>query len=315
MHRTAADDETLVAREIGIPLVAGGYGTVLADPPWSFSDKGSRAAPDWKQAPIYSTMRAEDILSLPVDVIAAPRAHLYVWTTDAHLPLALNCMREWGFAFKKILVWVKRNLATTPIRCDAPAAEGELVGEDEFTTVRGPLQIGMGHYYRSAKEIVLFGVRGGGTLAVKNLPDVFEAPRTRHSRKPDKLHEWAEIASPGPRIELFARRSREGWEAWGDQFPGHDAYLRALEKERARQASLRAGGAKRRAAKRERVDWEALVQGVSQWPARCAECERMVTQGESVWYIPDASVSVCWGCREAREQVDGGAADGAAAPF
>jgi N6-adenosine-specific RNA methylase IME4 len=173
-----------------------GFGTIIADPPWSFSDKGSRIAPDWKGRPRYAVMRPEDILALPVEAtLAASSGHLYLWTTDSHLELALQVVRAWGYTYKKAIVWVKRRPG-------------------------GPLQIGMGHYYRSAKELCLFATRGGAKARIHNIPDVFEAPRGEHSVKPDVIHEWAERLSPGPRIELFARRHRLGWQAWGDQLTG-----------------------------------------------------------------------------------------------
>lgn len=175
-----------------IPTAAGGWGTILIDPPWSFSDKGSRAAPDSKAAFKYPTMSAPEIRAIPLGAAGAPRSHLYCWTTEVHLELALECVRAWDYTFKKALVWVKRGPS-------------------------GKIQIGMGHYYRTAKELCLFATRGGAPAAVHNLPDVFEAPRTKHSQKPEQVHRWAEQLSPGPRLEVFARREVPGWTCWGNQ--------------------------------------------------------------------------------------------------
>lgn len=277
-----------VLKELGFPLVEGGFGTILADPPWSFSDKGSRIAPDWKESPLYSTMGAKEILDLPVDLLAAPAAHLYIWTTDVHLPLALNCMTAWGFVFKKVLVWVKRRAVTLPIRAEEDPTE--------FSVMRGPLQIGMGHYYRSVKEICLFGTRGRAPAQVHNLPDVFEAPRTQHSRKPETLHEWAELLSPGPRLELFARRSREGWEAWGDQFPGHDAHTRLMGRIHQFRREARAVTKATRARKRALIRWEKLEECMSHWGGTCAQCRAVICPGDPVHYMIDEPVNVCHDC-------------------
>jgi hypothetical protein len=47
---------------------------------------------------------------------------------------------------------------------------------------------------------------------------VISAPRCEHSRKPDEAYEIIERMYPGlPRIELFARGRRPGWDAWGNQ--------------------------------------------------------------------------------------------------
>ncbi len=276
-------------KELGFP--AGQFGTILADPPWSFYDKGSRIAPDWKESNLYSTMTAREILDLPVDLIAADRAHCYIWTTDSHLQLALNCMQQWGFVYKKTLVWVKRRSAVAPLACKC--------GDPEcFEVSNGPLQIGMGHYYRSVKELVLFGTRGKCPAAVHNLPDVFEAQRTQHSVKPDNVHRWAEKLSPGPRIELFARRSQPGWEAWGDQFPGHDAYLRSVQAVNRHRMEIRAGQAKRIAKRRAKIRWENLEEGSSRWGGRCAECRGQIAPGDPVHYLIDEPVSVCRPCVE-----------------
>ena len=40
------------------------------------------------------------------------------------------------------------------------------------------------------------------------------APRTIHSEKPGKLMDEAELVSHPPRLEMFARRQRLGWDAW-----------------------------------------------------------------------------------------------------
>lgn len=273
--------------EIGFPSVGGGYGTIVADPPWSFDDKGSRVAPDWKDHKIYDTMDAEEIFDLPVDLIAAENAHLYLWTTDVHLPLALNCVERWGFTYKKVLVWVKRRAPTAPVLC--------VCGEPEV--LRGPQQIGMGHWFRSAKELCLFAVKGKAPGAIHNLTDVFEYPRTQHSRKPDTLLEWAEKMSPGPRIELFARRARAGWEAWGDQFPGHDDFLIALAKAnefRRKGKETEAKKARRQAKVLKRLP--EMVEGASRWAARCAVCQRTIASGDLMRYLPDDSVKICAIC-------------------
>lgn len=277
-------------KEIGFP--EGKFGTVILDPPWSFSDKGSRVAPDWKESNLYNTMSAREILDLPVDLLAADQAHCYVWTTDVHLPLALNCLQHWGFVYKKTLVWVKRRSAVAPISC----TDADLAGE--FEVSNGPLQIGMGHYYRSAKELCLFGTRGKCPAAVHNLPDVFEAQRTKHSVKPDRIHEWAEKLSPGPRVELFARRSKPGWEAWGDQFPGHDAYLRSVQEINRYRVEERALTKAKHAKRRAKIRWENLEEGTSRWGGRCAECREIVAAGDPVHYLIDEPVSVCRKCVE-----------------
>lgn len=46
----------------------------------------------------------------------------------------------------------------------------------------------------------------------------FHWPRAKqHSRKPDEMFALVERVSPGPYLEMFARRRRPGWAAMGDQ--------------------------------------------------------------------------------------------------
>jgi N6-adenosine-specific RNA methylase IME4 len=187
---------------IPLPRTRGGFACIVADPPWSFRDKGSRIAPDWSAAKAgYRTMRRADIVALPVREIVAPAAHLYLWVTDAHLldGTALEVIDAWGFRGIQFLDWVK----TT---------------QDGRRCARG-----MGHWFRHTSEHLIFAVRGKAPALRKDLGATFFSPRGRHSAKPDRLQELAELMSPGPRLELFARRARAGWTAWGDQAPERSA--------------------------------------------------------------------------------------------
>lgn len=42
-------------------------------------------------------------------------------------------------------------------------------------------------------------------------------PRAEHSAKPEAFQDVVESVSPGPYLELFARRQRLGWHSWGNQ--------------------------------------------------------------------------------------------------
>lgn len=182
---------------IALPTTPGGFACVVADPPWSFSDKGSRIAPERAPGGTYETMRPADILALPVREIVAPDALLFLWTTSAHLldGTATAVARAWGFEPKTTMVWVKRS--------------------DE--TQR--LQIGMGHYTRASHELVVIARRGKAKVLRHDVPSVFYAPRTKHSAKPEELQGIVQHLAGGERLELFARRHRAGWTCWGDQLP------------------------------------------------------------------------------------------------
>src|ERR1700757_1176159 len=83
------------------------YGTILADPPWRFTNRTGKMAPEHRRLSRYETMTLDDICALPVEGLAAETAHLYLWTPNALLPEALQVMEAWGFSYKSNIVWHK----------------------------------------------------------------------------------------------------------------------------------------------------------------------------------------------------------------
>lgn len=164
------------------------YRTIVADPPWRY-DNGT--VPTGGVEHRYSTMQPEDILALPVRDMAYDDAHLYMWVTNLHLREGrpFDILEAWGFRYVTLLTWHKL----------------------------GP--IGLGYYFRGETEHVLFGVRGRLSLNTKEERNHFAASKGRHSAKPDRFYELVERASPGPYLELFARRRRYGWDVWGNEAP------------------------------------------------------------------------------------------------
>ena len=172
------------------------FATILADPPWQFTNKTGKVAPEHKRLSRYGTMKLDEIAALPVGEIAAVPAHLYLWCPNALLPEGLAVMKAWGFTYKSNIVWHK-------VRKDG-----------------GPDGRGVGFYFRNVTELILFGVRGKNarTLAPGRRQVNFLATRKReHSRKPDEQYQTIEACSSGPFLELFARGARDGWTVWGNQ--------------------------------------------------------------------------------------------------
>ncbi|MGO0576461.1 MT-A70 family methyltransferase [Ornithinimicrobium panacihumi] len=178
-----------------LPTVDGGFKTILADPPWRFSNRTGKVAPEHRRLDRYSTMDLEIIKALEVEQVAARNAHLYLWVPNALLPDGLAVMEAWGFRYISNLVWAKR-------RKDG-----------------GPDGRGVGFYFRNTTELILFGVRG----SMRTLPparsqvNIIETRKREHSRKPDEQYDLIEACSPGPHLELFARQGRTGWTVWGDE--------------------------------------------------------------------------------------------------
>lgn len=174
------------------------YETIYADPPWRFQNRTGKVAPEHKRLSRYETMSLEEIKALPVKEITGDKAHLYLWVPNALLPDGLAVMDAWGFEYKGNLIWEK-------------------VRKDGFPDGRG-----VGFYFRNVTEILLFGIKKKSapnrTLApARSQVNLVRSQKREHSRKPDEFIPIIESCSQAPRIELFARGDREGWDMWGNQ--------------------------------------------------------------------------------------------------
>ncbi len=180
----------------GFP-VGGQFGTIVCDPPWPYRNgpKGTlRVTP-------YASMTEGEIFHLPVGDAAARDSVLLLWTTNAHIGLAVECLRHWGFVQKTMLTWVK-------------------------TTRTGRPRPGIGFWLRGSTEHAILAVRGhpptprarskGGEKMPTYTTAIMERP-SRHSEKPRAVITMMEHIGPGPRLELFARRRRAGWTVWGNE--------------------------------------------------------------------------------------------------
>uniref|UniRef100_UPI003B5234C1 MT-A70 family methyltransferase n=1 Tax=Roseovarius indicus TaxID=540747 RepID=UPI003B5234C1 len=182
------------------------FGTVMADPPWRFTNRTGKIAPEHKRLARYPTMTLDEICELPVAEHLEDRAHCYLWVPNALLPDGLRVLQAWGFEYKSHIIWEK-------IRKDG-----------------GPDGRGVGFYFRNVTEMLLFGTRGKNARTLQpgrrqvNViqaqepdGDLLKTRKREHSRKPDEQYEVIESCSWGPYLELFGRGVREGWTVWGNQ--------------------------------------------------------------------------------------------------
>ncbi|HKR82502.1 MAG TPA: MT-A70 family methyltransferase [Candidatus Saccharimonadales bacterium] len=161
--------------------MTGKYRCILADPPTDLQQRGTLGAERH-----YPLMRIDEICALRVDRIADENCHLWVWSTNAALLATHEIIRAWGFRYITVLTWVKPRL-------------------------------GLGPYLRNSSEQLLFAVRGRAPIQFRSQPTWLFAPVQEHSHKPEEIYSVVERCSLGPRVELFARRKRPGWDVFGNE--------------------------------------------------------------------------------------------------
>jgi N6-adenosine-specific RNA methylase IME4 len=187
IHKQMAMDERR-HRAAETPLPTGQYRCIVIDPPWPVQKIEREVRPKQGEHLDYPTMTLDEIAALPVgDLAYEDGCHLYLWTTQKYLPDAIDLVRKWGFNYQCVFTW------------DKPT--------------------GMTPYsWMYNTELVVFARRGDLSLLRNGLKLSFQAPSEGHSVKPDVFYnERVMLASPEPRLDMFARRPREGFTVWGDE--------------------------------------------------------------------------------------------------
>lgn len=169
------------------------YGVIYADPPWSFATY-SRKGKGRSAEAYYDCMSLAEIKDFPAGRYAASDCVLFLWATNPMLPQALNVVEAWGFTYKTVaFTWAKR----TPTNQD--------------------WHLGLGYWTRQNTESCLLATRGHPGRKSRSVRQLVVSPRREHSRKPDEVYSGIEALCEGPYLELFARYSRPGWDAVGDE--------------------------------------------------------------------------------------------------
>jgi N6-adenosine-specific RNA methylase IME4 len=186
-------------------LPGGPFTVIYADPPWQFhawSHRGEGRGASQH----YDCMNLDGLCKLPVASIAAPDAALFMWVVQPMLPEALRVIESWGFTFKTVaFAWIKM-----------PKNWG---GAQATLAPRMEPRLGLGYHTRSGMEQCWLAVRGKGYKRQKQgVPQVLQAPLREHSRKPDEIAARIEdLVGDVPKVELFARAPRSGWQVWGNE--------------------------------------------------------------------------------------------------
>jgi N6-adenosine-specific RNA methylase IME4 len=178
------------------------YRVLLADPPWKFGDSlpgKTRGAS--KQ---YLCLSVAEICAFPIPALADDSI-LFLWRVSSMVEEAYQVVRAWGFVPKSEIVWEK-------------------------LTKNGKPHFGMGRYVRASHETCIVATRGRFKVEDRGVRSRFSAKlpvgadgKVIHSAKPDEFYGLVERLSPGPYVELFARRTRAGWVGIGDQCPSVEA--------------------------------------------------------------------------------------------
>lgn len=177
------------------------YKTILIDPPWPEKGGGKIKRGADRHYPLIKVPDMPRVICQSGVFLPDEDCHLYLWTTNTHLPSGLWLTETLGFRYITCVTWAKP-------------------------------RFGIGQYFRGQTEHLLFAIRGRGLAlcrshgAPRNISTLLQTTsikKRRHSKKPDEAYELIEAMSPAPRVELFARDTRSGWSSWGNEIPSQTA--------------------------------------------------------------------------------------------
>lgn len=164
---------------------------LVADPPWSFSDR--LPGPGRGAAKHYRCMSVDALCRFPLPPLQRD-CYLFMWRVAAMAEEAYRVVRAWGFTPKAELIWIKK-------------------------TKTGRRHFGLGRHVRAEHEACIIAVRNKPRPLCATIRSTFEAPVASHSEKPDAFYAIVEQFAAPPYTELFARRRRPGWQCYGDELP------------------------------------------------------------------------------------------------
>ncbi len=176
-------------RAAPLPAPKGPYRVIVIDPPWRYEKRAEDITHRGRNP--YPDMSTEEICALPVGELAEDNAILWLWTTNAFMRAAYQCLDAWGFQERTILTWCKDRMGT-------------------------------GDWLRGKTEHAILAIRGRPMVTLTNQTTELRAALREHSRKPDEFYSMVEALCPGTKLEMFAREARAGWGAWGAETGAFD---------------------------------------------------------------------------------------------
>jgi len=181
----ATTNRQIAARTPSLP--AGRYATIVVDPPWAVGWYDRDIRPN--QAGLeYPTMTEEQLADFPLPAMAADDCHLFVWATPRFLPVAIDLLDDWGFTYSCTFVWHKNGGFQVP-------------GQPQYNC-----------------EFAVYARQGSPEFVdTKAFPTCFNADRRGHSRKPNEFYDMVRRTCAGPRIDVFSRERRDGFDQHGNE--------------------------------------------------------------------------------------------------
>jgi N6-adenosine-specific RNA methylase IME4 len=184
------------------PPQSGAYRTLVVDPPWFNGKTGVRRLyPNQTVEMGYPVMTLDELLKLPILAWAAPQAVLYLWCTNGRdhsregqpvLLSAFELVESWGFRYHTMLTWVKNTGV-------CPYSAWQITTEHVIVAYRGKFDL-------------------PGPMGKRRT--WFEGRKGAHSTKPAEFYESILEISYSPRLDVFARAARPGFDGWGNEYLG-----------------------------------------------------------------------------------------------
>ena len=181
--RIKTELDEVAAREIENPT--GLYDVIVIDPPWEMQKIEREERPN-QVAFDYPTMTEEEIANLQIP--ADDNCHVWLWTTHKHLPMAFRILNAWNLRYVNTFVWHKPG---------------------------GIQPYGLPQYNC---EFALYARKGSPKfLDLTSFFVCFNATRTVSSAKPEEFYELLRRTTGGRRLDMFNRRTIEGFDGWGKE--------------------------------------------------------------------------------------------------
>ena len=162
------------------------FKTLLIDFPWDLQQKGKLGSKGRGAGCKYPLMSLDEIRAMPIVDLLEDDGHVWCWVTQASLEHGFKLLRDYGLEPRSVFTWIKPRM-------------------------------GLGVYLRGACEYVILSTKGKCPIKFNAQINWGIFPVQDHSHKPEEIHKIIERCSPGPYLELFARRKFPGWSVWGNE--------------------------------------------------------------------------------------------------